>query len=289
MAVKRVQTMPGINGLAVGQTATQELPIGPRYHVIWICASSGILTAAQMFNEFRLKVNGKTQRVMSPTELEALNKLNGAQYANQTEVVSAGVTNIVRIPIFLAEPWRKQQAAQEGLAWATGDVATFQLEMDVKAGITVPTVYCVGEVDNSFIVGKNNKSQNQGLGLITKWYRQILPITGNSADITNLPRLDAYQSIHFIDPAITNVRVLVESLTIRDVLKGSNDATLTARDLVPVSAQFDLVFDHDDILNSALPMEANGSRVNDFQVKLTSSSGTARNIVTMLQRIGPAD
>lgn len=289
MSVKRITPLPSFSGVAAGVTATGDIPVGPRYHVIWlqVSDSAGSLVT-EIVSQIRLKVNGKVQRTMSPAELEALNGLMGADYAAYT-TGSEDTDLVTYIPIFLAEPWRKMLAAQDGLAWGTGNLSTFQIEIDINAGITSPQIAGFVEVDNSVVKSTEGVETQAGLGVICKWTRTMIPVNGTTQDITTFPRRDYYQQISFFDAYISRVEVKVENFTVRDVTKAQNDAVLLSRDMAPLAGRFDLVFDHDDVLNSALPMIVGGRAVNDFQVKLHLSSGTARNITTIVQTLGKAD
>lgn len=286
MAVKRVTKLPTISGIVQGGTATLDVPIGPRYHLIWIRAKAAAKTLVQIVSEMRIKLNGKVQRVHTATELDALNTMQGVGsiYASQN---SGGAGNDYFIAIFLAEPWRKQAAVAEGMAWGTGDLGTFQIEIDLNAsaGATI-TLEAYAEVDNSIVKDAQGKDAQAPIGLISKWFRTQIPITGTTQNIQTFPRRDNYQQISFFDANISNVQIKVDNFVIRDVTKAQNDATLVARGIVPVAGRFDMVFDHDDILDSALPMIVNARQVQDFQVNLTLSDGTARNIATIYQVIG---
>jgi hypothetical protein len=296
--VKRITPLPAANAVAAGQTATLDIPVGPRYHVIWLVIANAATEAfTSILGDIRLKVNGKVQRTMSAAQLDALNKLNGSIYGAIAVDGGGGAITETRLPIYLAEPWRKQVQAVDGLAWATGDLATFQVELDLLANVSAPTIRAYAEVDNSVVTGKDNTSRQAPLGVISKWFRTNIPITGTTQEIQTFPKRDNYQALSFFDPngggtacLISDIEVDVENFMIRKVSKLDNDATLTVREMTPAATRFDLVFDHDDILNSALPMvNANKERVQDFQVKLTLSDGTPRNIPCIYQVLGYAE
>jgi len=290
MSVKRIVPLPAFSGVTPGVTATVDIPVGPRYHVIWLEVSSQDRKAAKdILDVCRLKVNGKVQRSFTADELNQLNALMGEEYkAYEIPGDPDGVAKTF-LPIFLAEPWRKQVAAQDGLAWATGNVATFQLECDIKSGVSSPALSGFVEVDNSVVVDKDGKERQAPLGIICKWYRLQIPVNGTKQDITTFPRRDYYQQISFFDESIEKVEIKIEGFTVRELTKEENDAVLISREMVPSKNRFDVVFDHDDILNSALPMKVGDRPVSDFQVKLYLSDGTPRNIPCIYQTLGPAD
>jgi len=302
MSVKRILPLPALAGVVAGQVATCDIPKGPRYHMVTFrIASSAKLLFNEIVDEIKVKINGKAQRTFTAAQLDALNREQGTDgdYAVQVwnddspSVLDpdATTTNVIEtyLTIFFAEPWRKQVAAADGLAWGTGNVGTFQIEFKIKAGVADPVIDGFAEVDTSIVTVQGGANVQAPLGVISKWYSTQIPINGTLQTIQSFPKNDAYQQISFFDEDITKVIVQVESFTIREYTKPQNDASLRRRGMVPVPERFDIVFDHDDILNSALPMVANGRQVSDFQIKLELSDGTARNIPCIFQTIGPAD
>lgn len=285
MATKRQIQLPSWNGIKQNQTSTIDLPIGPRYHSITLKLQAAGKTLTQMVNEIRVKVNGKVQRVHTASELDALNTLMGALYAVQN---AGGAGNAYYLTLYFAEPWRIVQQIREGLAWSTGGLGTFQIEVDFNATAeSVGALSCTAwaEVDNSL----DAKGAPVGLGQISKWYRTQVPVVGTAQPFGGFLKRDWYQQISFFDANITQVQIKVDNIVIRDIPKAVNDAILVARGMTPVAGRYDLVFDHDDILGSALPMELGGQKVQDFQCNLTLSDGTARNIPVIYQLLGNAD
>src|ERR1043165_7086550 len=92
-------------------TVTVDLPVGVRYHRIWIAGHAGSgKKATDLIGEIRLNVNGKPQRRFTLTELLKVNALYSGPggtlaYAGRNGNVAA---TAFYIPIHLAEPWRKQ-------------------------------------------------------------------------------------------------------------------------------------------------------------------------------------
>lgn len=319
MGVKRIVNLPTSSGWVgtagagfSAHTVSVDMPVGPRYHAIW-CKQSNPGAAKVMtdlFNEIRLKINGKVQRVMTADELNKINILNGFEYA----AFGAGTAaTAFSLPIWLAEPWRKSTDAQQAFAWGTGDVASFQLELDIKAygaaaaGLVAPTFQA--EIDDSFI-SVNGKEVPTPLGVITKWFNFQLPVNAASSwhDYTGFPKRDFYQSIHFVDGNLDEFEVKVDNSIYRQDTIVDNRAKLKSRGLLanptatatpwnvaadlPTRGMEDIVFDHDDRADSALPMVyPSGRRVQDFNVRYkTGAAGTVpRNIRTIIQVAGPAE
>ncbi len=318
MSVKRIVNLPTVagwigtaGGAFAAHTIVIDLPVGPRYHAIWCSANPGAAKlGTDLFGEMRLKVNGKTQRTMFADELNKLNILNGVLYASRG--IATAATEF-HIPIWLAEPWRNNPASADGMAWGTGDVGTFQLEVDIKAyagaaaGLTLPNFKAI--IDNS-LINVNGVFRPTPLGVITKWLVFQLPIAQLSSyhDFTGLPKREFYQSIHLIDSNIDEFEVKVDNTIIRQDTVTGNNAKLYHREMIPnptatatpatVAADMptrgivDIVFDEDDRLDSALPMEdGRGNKVQDFNLRIKSGAGGAapRNIKTIIQLAGPAE
>lgn len=306
----KLANVSGWAGTAAGafnaHTVVLDIPVGPRYHVIWIYGNAGAAKKfTDLIGEIRVKINGQTQRQFTGTELLKLNMLNGsAQWAGRNGNVAA---TAFYIPIWLAEPWRKSLRSQDALAWGTGDVGTFQIEFDIiayagaAAGLIAPTFE--GEIDNS-IVGKGQSGGDvqQPLGLITKWVKTQIPITAANAvnEFGGLKDLNgAIQSIHLSDANLSAFELKVDNSTVREDTVGGNAAGLAGREMnpdpaasndCPARAMYDIVMDHDDVLENALPLALGGKKVGSVQLKLTENGGAvSRNISTIVQVIGNAD
>jgi hypothetical protein len=318
MATKRIVNLPNVSGwigTAGGafpaHTVTIDLPVGPRYHEIWIGANPGAAKTlidnggTGLFGEFRLKVNGKVQRQALASDINKINVLNGVTYACRGGLTNATAADLC---VYLAEPWRENEDAQDGLAWATGDVSTFQLEVDIvnyagaAAGLTKPTAKAV--IDNSLVDAGNGKQVDASMGAIVKWRQVQIPVASGFNDFGGFPKRDFYQSLHFFDYAnFSDFEVKVDNNMIRQDSKAGNENRLSAHAMLPAPTatatpatlaadmptrnMIDIVFDHDDKVSSSLPMRYNGRQVGDFNVRLnTTTTGT---IKTIYQLIGPAD
>jgi hypothetical protein len=287
MAVKRITKLPGANGVGAGQTATFDLPIGARYHLLWIRVkdtASDVYTS--IISDIRIKVNGKTQREFTPAQLQALNILMGAEYG----VSAKDADGWTMIPIFFAEPWRRDPKVADGMAWGTGNLATFQLEIDILATAAGVALEGYAEVDNSITKDKEGKTIQSPMGLISKWTRMNKNMNGTKVDIQDFERREYYQQISIFDDTLTYTEITVEGYMVRKLTKAVNDQILTARGMTPVSTRFDIVFDYDDPVQNGLAMVLpDGTPVRDFNVYLESSANTNKSLTTIVQRIGPPD
>jgi hypothetical protein len=249
---------------------------------------------------------------MLATELAALNELNGDDYklrwqkstddgvtygALGTTALAAGDTAKFQLPIYFAEPYRKEYKAADFGAWPTAwsngtKIASFQIEIAVPNVANTSLHSISAWVEQDKVLGQvvNGVPQFN----ITKWLRTSVPYTGAGAlDITTLPRRDFLQSMHLFaqsaDP-ITDIEVTVDNDVKRKVSKTQNDQSLIGKELNPagiLATRFDVVFDYDDRPDSALNL--NG--VLDFLVKPTLASAAAANkTLGIIQQVyGPPD
>lgn len=318
MATKRIVNLPNVSGWIgtaggafAAHTITIDIPVGPRYHEIWIGANPGAAKTlidnggTGLLGEFRLKVNGKVQRQALASDINKINVLNGVTYACRSGLTNAAATDLC---VYLAEPWRENEDAQDGLAWATGDVSTFQLEVDIvayagaAAGLTKPTAKAV--IDNSLVDAGNGRQVDAPMGAIVKWRQVQIPVASGFNDFGGLPKRDFYQSLHLFDYAnFSDFEVKVDNNMIRQDSKSGNENRLSAHAMLPAPTatatpatlaadmptrnMIDIVFDHDDKVSSSLPMRYNGRQVGDYNLRLnTTTTGTIKCIY---QLIGPAD
>ena len=321
MALKRLSQMPAFNGVAAGATATLDIPIGPTYDGIVLKVSDGNnANAATIISEIRVNVNGKTQRKCTVAELDALNSLmndpasvdytvtqDGSSkvitQAKARSLILPGVSNyslfkdaanVTRLPIFFAEPWRPPSIAEQ-FAWGTGNLNSFQLEVDIASAASSPVLKAYAMFHNA-ILTTNGIAKAAPIGLVTKWYREQLSITADGVTNWTLQnKRDTLLSMHFFDPqgggcGISNIQVLADSYEWRDLSQNDNQFELARNKMVPSAGRYDLVFDVDDISGSAgggsgLPLAG----IQDLRINVTTTSGGARNITVMVQKLGPPD
>ena len=312
MANKFKIPLAPVVGVVAGQTATLEIPIGPRYHVIWLEGTVTKATNAPVvydaFGLITVKINGKPVRTHTAAEINAMNTLMGASFAATCTPSTTTASPITfRLPLFFCEPWRKQYAETDAMAWPTSfaggkQVGSFQIEIEVPpatpvtgetAGArTAPSIQAFCEIDNR--IGAVDANGNPILN-ISKWNRLTVPYTGtDDCYITTLPRREIYQQISISQgtDAITSVVVKVDGAIIHDATKARNDVTITAREMNPngtVSTRYDLVFDYDDDPKSALLMQYGTASVQDFQVipKMATANASAKILTLLLNTYGP--
>ena len=280
----RKKLLPTFNNPVAGQTATINLTLGQKIHTLWLAIGDGVgLTFDTVVNEIRLLVNGKVQRRMLASELNAINSLNGTIYAAQTSGTLANPAYRTYLPIFLAEPWRKTNQEAAALAWnlAGPTVASASLEVDIASGMTSPVIS--GWYEWS--------PPDGGLGAITKWIRQTFGASGTEQDFNSLTRGDYYHAIHLFKPTGANVdkvRLTADGVIFQDVINAlENQAMLINRGLNPdlTEGRFDLVLDADDPINSALPTTG----VNELSLHVEYSATASGNLVALIEKSGPPE
>ncbi|MCX6922669.1 MAG: major capsid protein P2, partial [Verrucomicrobia bacterium] len=88
----RQKLLPTPTSIAKGSTATFNLDLGLRYHVLWLELGDSVAIVGAGANDLRaklaatvdyirLKANGKVQRTMMAKELYDISALMGAPYA----------------------------------------------------------------------------------------------------------------------------------------------------------------------------------------------------------------
>jgi len=317
---KQLRDWKGVPATTVGATqnvvVTCPLNKGDRVHVIWLEVGDnagttlGTLAAPLLLSSMRLIVNDKVQREATIQELNELNKRNnspgGQEYTVKTSGVAANAAYRTRIPIFLAERWRKGFVVDKrtGLtvpesyltAWnlAGEDFESAKIELEIVPGIAAPSITGFYEYDQA--VGP--------LGDIVKWKRQNLGVNSSPAEIAEeLSRISGqYQSIHLFPTSdnkyVTSVNMTRNNGYIRkDITRFQNDAMLIAAGMNPTALDttsnatiqntglFNIEFDYDDPMYNALAVQG----VSELTLKPTFNAAPAGQFIMISQINGPRD
>jgi len=126
-------------GVAPGQTATAQLPVGRRYHGIDLVYGGGTFTPAKM-NRIKVIANGEIIHDYTGTQLDTLNQFDGRAAAN----------GILRIPFDRFNLLQREQeevtALNTGVKDARGVmISTLSLEIDIDATAVAPTLSAFAE------------------------------------------------------------------------------------------------------------------------------------------------
>ena len=286
--LKTMRRLPEVQNVGPGKTATVPLPLGRRYHVVWLQITCNAVALASTLNDLRVMVNGVAQRTHSYAELNGLNTLMGSIYGSATLSGSTGASNLVAtVPIFFAEPWRTEYAVIDGLAWnlvargatTPNGITSATIEIDIASGASATVgVLAYAEWDAP--------TANE-LGDILKWTRTDLPVTGTTATWDQLPKVagQRYQQLSFVDSNITSLKFDIDGVVLQDefITKLRHDQILTCRGMTPVSTRWDQVFDYEDLPSSVL----NIAGAQNAAIYAVLADGTARSIRTLLGQWGP--
>lgn len=295
----RKKLCPTPNALASGQTATFDMPLGLRYHVIWLeigydgtntnkkTATTSVLdTTNEIVGDIRVKINGKVQRVHTACQLNQINGSNGSAFALKTSGAMGSTGYRECIPIFFAEPWRQNDDEVRMSAWnlAGPGVESFQIEVDFK---TITSPYLSGFYEFEPATGV--------LGSIAKCIRQTVGVGGTVQDFNTIDRRDFLQAIHLWPTVegtphyVNKLKLTANGVEMQDVLTSvENQAVLLGRGMNPDTAavpRFDLVMDYDDPIAGALPLGG----LNELTLHVEYNTTVTGNMVMAIIRAGPPE
>lgn len=286
MAAKRKIKLSNLSGVAASGTTVLEVPLAfGRCHYILLehgysSGTNTVAAAATNISEIRVVVNGTVVRTISGTQLRDMNIANGTAYD------CLGVPNTspgVSFPIFFAEPWRKDAKDQDALAWPSAAMNSFKIEVALGAAST-PTLVAHAVVDDV---------QGSADALICKWIRQPFNAGSTSFDISTIDRRGWLTQISLYPDsgasnAATRVTVKKDGIIVHELSKSANLALLTNHAMTPAASGrtaniYDVVFDHDDLLGSALQMAGSKDLVVTVEAGSTMS-GTVTGIIQRLEK-----
>lgn len=285
----RLKQLPTFDSVAAGKKAVVDLPLGLRYHVIWLELGNNAVAAnaiTDLVDDIVVKINGKPQRTHTGDQLNQLNGINGTQFLLGSTGVDGAASRRLYLPIYFAEPWRKSQNEQTSLALRANGIDSFQVEVNIKAGLAAPILQGWYEFDYA----------NENIGLMSKVFRQDYSAVGTSRDITTIDKRDFIESIHLFATSdgkyVTEVKVTANGEEIRDrITYLQNIASLYGRELYQVGGQtrYDLIFDFDDPINGALPTVVNGKPINELTLKVTWNAAASGTQTAIIKRTGPPE
>lgn len=284
MAVKRWIKLTQITGVGPGSTATVNLPVGLRYHQLhfeYTTNTGGGPTEANMeteLKEFRLNIDGVTQRRCSMAQLFDINRTKG-----KTPVVGASKGYAV---FYFSEPHRETYVAREATAWGMAGVGTFQIEIDIhNNGGQTCTLKGWALVDDV---------QEPPAGIV-KWKREVIQIaaTGELTYKLDSGKGDSYQGLYFFEGAagdIGNLRLLWDGVELYNGDEHVYDSLLPASDFIAVAGLFHVPLDHgnpSDVLPMAKVTNGRTMRVEEFLATLTMDA--AANVTLVREVVGAPD
>lgn len=276
--MKTTRPMPSFQGVAAGQTATLNMPIGLTYHGLYIKYSG--VTLAQMA-EMRFKGNGRELFTCSVSDLDV---------TNQFDTLNAA-SGVLYIPF--DRPKLLTRAAQELSAIGTGarmdndpgtmdkpnpfynptPLSTFQLEIDIDGAATAPA-----------LSAKALQSDPRPLGAFVKRRRFNYNISaGGTFEISDLPKGDLINRIWLKKQsgagAITNCKLDRDNFLSFDRDVAENDLIQSNGVRDPQSGWYVI-----DPTENGFGAESIISAVNDFRLKIATSG--AVDLVVYVDYLG---
>ena len=284
----RIKQLPTFDSTAAGKKNVVDLPLGLRYHTIWLEVGNNAVAAnalTDLVEDVVVKINGKPQRTHTADQLDQLNLINGASFGIKAYGTDGQADRRLFFPIWFAEPWRKSHEEVTSLALRANGIESFQIEVNLVAGLAAPILQGFYEFDY----------ENRPIGLISKFIRQDYSAVGTSRDITTIDKRDFIEGIHFFPTTgtaryVKEVKVTANGEEIRDrITWNQNASALLGRELTPDVRRFDLVFDYDDPINGALPTQVNGKPITELTVKITWDAAANGTQTAIIKRTGPPE
>ncbi|MEO0486340.1 MAG: major capsid protein P2 [Pseudomonadota bacterium] len=125
MANRKIQVLSNFTGVAPGQWATLDVPLGRTYHsfALTITRTVGLSTFGAYiaaFGDLRVKINGRTEIEIAMSDLYQRNIMFGLNE----------VDGVCVLPLDLF--WLRDRITQEVGCYGTGGISSMQLEVFVK-------------------------------------------------------------------------------------------------------------------------------------------------------------
>ena len=301
----RIKQLPTADSVAAGKKAVFNLPLGLRYHVIWLrfgnaAGSSGSPQENDLFDlvdDIVVKVNGKPQRTHTAKQLNQINGVNGAAYLEKTTGIISEATYCHYVPIFFAQPWRKTPDEVSALALRANGISQFQVEVNLRAQNSEDPP---ADNDDLFLDGWYEYDyDNRDIGVIQKFMRVDYSAVGSSLDIQTLEKRDLIEAIHLFPTDddtprfVDRVKFTRNGEEIRDEITYlQNRSSLQARELVPDTTgtpRYDLVFDYDDPILGGLSTQENGRPLNEMTLKVHWNADASGVMQAIIARTGPPE
>lgn len=280
---KRNVLMPSAQGVAPGQTATINLPIGWTYEDFDVQVSANLGTGdalvpvanwGDVFSEVRLVVNGKVT-YRAPGDFIA----DLAEFYGETLVAGS-------LPILLARSWMRLEAGWLMGAYGTNGMRTFDLEMDIKSSVTAVSSLKV-------FAGQSLSPRGPGEAfhpVLDVWgyhyelnkFNHTQGATGD-ADIADIPPRGAYRvlGMHIGTDSISDLSLEVDGLKALDSDATSRAARLAKSKRVKQTGYTHLDFIADNMYERSQPMA-----LQDMRLKPTFTGTGTFNV--FVESIKPA-
>lgn len=273
---RRQIELSDFNSIGAGQKATLSLPVGAlAYHQLRLnygTTTVGGPTRANMEAEIesvRINLDGVTQREFTAAELFKINAYHGHAVRDGS------------LPIFFSEPWRRTVQGEDVLAWRVGDISTFQVEVEIAAGASAPTLDARAIYDDIPVKGS-------AMGPVVKWRRFNI---NNSAtgirNFTDFPKQNPYYAIHCFTGNINDVRVETDQRVWWDMKEAQMIDFLIDQGFTPQTDMYHIDFAPTARVADVLPTLVGGREIGTFKVDFDMGAASGFNVVT--ETLGPRD
>lgn len=261
------KNMPSLQGVAAGQTAICNLPVGLSYYVLVLeHKRSGVAaTEAQMraeLGDIRLIIDGENKITASASELLDLYQRQALKYGWKT---LPGV-----LPIVLSKPTSRTNAGEDSLTYGTSDVQTMTVEVDIDPSATAPALSITALQGAPSPLGKH---------ITIKRFGRSAAGAGEF-EVSDLPRGNyGLMALHILSDKVNSVEVEAAGAIVFKS-DGSTAAVLDSlmgKDSDPASA-FHVDFTNTDRMDDNLPLN-----IQDFRIRMDMSAADSFNI--LMERI----
>jgi Viral coat protein P2 N-terminal domain len=260
------QKMPAANAITAGQTATFRLPIGRRYHMLYLIGAGTGFDPTDL-TEIRVLVNGKVIMRSSGGDRDKINQFDGRLAA----ALNANAFNLV-IPFdrfgILTRAGEEETALNTGSQDPqTGKVInSLSLELDILAGTTVSSLD---------LYATTSEQIPGGPGTVPYLLKSTRDFTASQEyDIADLPRGGV--ATQFIDAVymkpststLDNLKVWANQYTVFERTTALNERAQTDGIRVPIAGWYNI--DRTEHGYGGDPFDLRG--LDDWRVKVTPAA-----------------
>lgn len=279
------------SGVDAGAKALFDLDLGNLYRELWvrITCAAGNKTFDQLIDDISIEVNGKLQRIHTPTELNGVNLLHDSDLGVKTSGTIATGDLVSYVPILLAEDFRKNVERGLALGWNAVGIRSLQVKVALTAGIVSPDLSGWGIWDRADL--------SRGLGPITKWKRQDLDATGTPKDFGKVFDVggDAdnfVQSIHLWPTSdgkfVSEAELKFNNEIVHKRTVEQNQSVLASKKMNPdtsATPRYDLIFDESDSIGDTRNLKL----VTKQNLKLTYNAAPNGGMRAISLETGPVE
>lgn len=268
--------MPAANSAVAGQTTTFRLPIGRRYHVLYLL---GVGTAFDVsdLTEIRVLANGKVIQRFSGTHRDKMNQFDGRAAAT----ISGTVFNL---PIPFDRYGILTRAGEEETALKTGStdpktgkvINSLSLEIDIASGPTVTSL-------DLYATTSENDAANPGPGTVPFILKSTRDFNASQVyDIADLPRggvqTQFIDKIAFVPSTSTldQFKVLANQYTVFERTAALNERAQTDGIRTPIAGWY--VIDRTEHGYGGDPFDLRN--LDDWRVQLTPAAAMSLTAYT---------